>query len=660
MRERIAGCILVVMLSAGAIVSQPNAGAEAPPAAPVSNGGFEAGRADGLPTGWHGPARSFARDESIARGASSSLRYRNGDAARYELCTQRLALQAGAKYEFSAWIKTDNIRGGDAGGGAAICMEWSGKDGKWMGGHYPSGLTGTKDWTRVVGVVRVPREAASFTITCYGRPKTTGTAWFDDVEVRRVFDPPLDSFVAAPNYRGWLRADDPAEVRIRARLNLLDVQSGAEELKLEAALRDASGRVLARADARPKGESHELTLTVAELAPGGYQAEIRLLDGRGRELGRNLHELRRPEKAFGPRVTIDRHGRTIVEGKCFLPLGMYFSSINEKDLRLLASGKFNCVMPYGSPNREQMDMAQRLGMKVIYSVKDLYVGSTHCPRHVKTTADEERAVRDRLKEFRDHPALLAWYLNDELPQSFMDRLEAHQKWAVQDDPNHPTWVVLYQVDELADYVRTFDVIGTDPYPIGRHAPSMAGQWARQTVGTFAGARPAWMVPQVFNWGNYEKGDKSRLRSPSYEEMRSMAWQCLCEGATGLIFYSFYDLRRNVDVSFDEQWGRLTRVVSEIDSLADVLLSIEPTGEVRAEAVPGGKSWLHWTARRRGGRLFLFCVNNGDGEGEVAVTLPRPAGQVRLRGGGAGPAVKGRSFRDRLGKLEVKVYEVEEK
>ena len=143
----------------------------------------------------------------------------------------------------------------------------------------------------------------------------------------------------------------------------------------------------------------------------------------------------------------------------------------------------------------------------------------------------------------------------------------------------------------------------------------------------------------------------------------MAWQCLCEGATGLIFYSFYDLRRNADVPFDTQWGRLKRIVAEIDSLADVLLSVEPAGTARVEGGP----WLHWMVRRAAGKTYVFCANNGEGEGEIAVRMDRPVRRVIVRDGGPNPptspadkppVVDGSTFRDRLPRLDVRVYEVE--
>ena len=253
-------------------------------------------------------------------------------------------------------------------------------------------------------------------------------------------------------------------------------------------------------------------------------------------------------------------------------------------------------MPYGSPTKEQMDLAQKHGLKVIYSVKDWYAGTEGCPGFIRSEADEEPQVRTRVRQFRDHPALLAWYLNDELSQQFLPRLEAHQRWVAEEDRDHPTWAVLYQFREVGAYLKTFDVIGTDPYPIGRSPASMAAQWTAETFRQVEGSRPMWQVPQLHNWANYDKSEaeKKRGRTPTYDEVRSMAWQCICEGATGLVFYSWYDVQRNPDVPFDVQWDGLKRVAAEIDQRASILLSVEPVPAVTvAGAAP---NWLHWLVR----------------------------------------------------------------
>jgi hypothetical protein len=71
-----------------------------------------------------------------------------------------------------------------------------------------------------------------------------------------------------------------------------------------------------------------------------------------------------------------------------------------------------------------------------------------------------------------------------------------------------------------------------------------------------------MVPQAFSHSSYNKG--TAHRSPTAQEMRSMSWQCIAEGATGLVYYSWFDLRKSPDVPFAEQWAHLREIIAEID------------------------------------------------------------------------------------------------
>ena len=305
-----------------------------------------------------------------------------------------------------------------------------------------------------------------------------------------------------------------------------------------------------------------------------------------------------------------------------------------------------------------MDLAHKHGLKVIYSVKDWYAGTEGCPPSIRTAADEESMLRARVREFRDHPALLAWYLNDELSQQFLPQLEAHQHWVAEEDPNHPTWVVLYQFREVAAYLKTFDVIGTDPYPIGRSPASMAAQWTAETFRQVEHARPMWQVPQLHNWANYARsdGEKKGGRTPTYDEVRSMAWQCICEGATGLVFYSWYDAKRNPDVTFAMQWAGLQRLAAEIDRMAPILLSTDPVPTIRVEGEQ--PRWLHWLARRSAGKLYLVAVSDGDGDGTFQFRLPSIAKSVRLFGERRSIPIKSNSLRVELPRLAVRCLEIE--
>ncbi|MCY3022852.1 MAG: hypothetical protein NTW87_28055 [Planctomycetota bacterium] len=623
------------------------------------NGGFEeAGKDASMPANWSGDPAVYARDDSTARTGKASLRYSNDAPTRYVLCGQKVAAQPGRKYRFSVWVKTKDLAGKES--GATVCMEWQDKAGKWMGGTYPDGVKGTRDWTRVEAVVRVPAEAGGCTLTCYVRKGMTGTAWFDDVELVRATDPAMRTVVTSPLYRGRITAAGPKDVRFRVRLNLADHDLKPADVTVLALITaPAMSRTFGHATAQPDGAGPcDLTIPVGDLPVGKYSLSVQLIGRDGKALEAVRHDLERMADDFKPKAYIDEHRRLILDGKPFFPIGMYWSSIEETDIKLYADSSFNCLMPYGSPTKTQMDLAHHQGLKVIYSVKDYYAGATHCSKSIKTEADEEPKVREAVRQFRDHPALLAWYLNDELPQPYMPRLEAHQRWVEEDDPHHPTWAVLFQVREIGDYLRTFDVIGSDPYPIGRHPASMAAEWTIETFRQVECSRPMWQVPQAHNWGNYDEEDKKKGRTPSYAEKRSMAWQCICEGATGLVFYSWFDMKRNPDVPFETQWQDLKKVAAEIAQAAPALLSVEPVPSVKAECQPDKPRWLHSLARSSGGKLRLFAVNDGDAEGQVTFAIGRKIKSVTVPAENRTIQPDGESFRDEFKKLDVRVYEVE--
>ena len=219
-----------------------------------------------------------------------------------------------------------------------------------------------------------------------------------------------------------------------------------------------------------------------------------------------------------------------------------------------------------------------------------------------------------MRRFRDHPALLAWYLNDELPQTFLPRLEAHQRVA-EEDPNHPTWVVLYQYREVAAYL---DVRRDRHGPLpDRPEPGLAGGRVdgRDAGGSTPRDRCGRCRRSTTGSITQRRTRPARTTAAHRSMKRSMAWQCLCEGATGLVFYSWYDLKRNPDVTFDEQWGAAKRIVAEIDRFAPALLAAAgPAAGWRSQAASRGPRLRPSTLAcpRAPRQVYIFAVNDGDG------------------------------------------------
>jgi hypothetical protein len=625
----------------------------------VRNPGFEEGAKP-----WSLPKGFEVVEAASSHSGAHGLHFTRQDATTYDLASQRIDFRPGARYLFSAWVRTKGVVGPES--GATVCMEWSGPKG-WIGGTYPDGRKGDADWFQVTGVTPpIPKEATSVAVTLYLRRGMTGEAWFDDVRVTEYAARPLEAYLIDPAYRGLIFADEPPD-SIRVHVDLAEFlqghrwrpEGGYEWLgyvKIDCTVvrlgnpfgtgpdPDSDGgfgrlhvvesKLFASKDlGYVESRTNEIALSPVPADQGEFSVFV---SSRGMGATGGDQQIQGSVVPAGkrPRVYIDRHRRTIVEGKPFFPLGFYLGTIQDADLEKMAAAGFNCVMPYAFSSMpmakagELLDVAQRRGIKVIYSVKDLYAGTNIFPKGgIDGITDADAAVRTIVERFRSHPAVLAWYLNDELPATMRRALEARYRLVRGLDPDHPTWAVLFQVDELADYRHTCDVLGTDPYPIPDRPVTMAGDWARKTRDATGGACAFWQVPQVFDWANYHKNEPpEKQRAPTYDEMRAMTYLALAGGAKGLIYYSFFDLQRD-RLGFDARWKDVSRLGEEMRSLMPALLAADaPPPEVK---VGGGPAWA---AFRDGKRLWVLVTNPEKLPATMRLAVPAGVGSVKTVSG----------------------------
>lgn len=626
--------IAAMLLVAGAVAAAPAAAPAQGGPNLLKNSGFEQGA-----EAWRLPA-GFEVVPGAGRNGTACLHTARTDAKRYDLAGQPIAFKPGRRYRIAAWVRTRDVKGDE--NGATLCLQWGGAKG-FIGGVFPHGPKGTSDWTRVESLTPpIPAEATSVGLSLYLRKGMTGEAWFDDIEASEYWSQPMEAYLAEPAYRGLIFADEPRRA-VRLRVELGDLfegrpwraDGGYEGLDGLAVIGRlvAGGKVVAeKRVADPKSRALEIELDAAGLVVGEYAAEAVLVQG-----GRDVTTVRLPGEVRPagprPRVFIDRHRRTIVDGKPFLPLGVYMGAIKESDMALLDAAGFNCVMPYGLSRTpldtaaEWLEMARRHHVMVIYSVKDIYPGIKSFPaKGVDGRLGATEIVTAAVERFRSHPAVLAWYLNDELPTSMRPALEDRYRLVRRLDPDHPTWAVLYQVDELRDYRHTCDVLGTDPYPIPKKPAAQAAEWAAKTVAATGGAAAVWQVPQMFDWGIYRPDEAAMTRAPTYEEMRTMTYLAIIEGARGLVYYSFSNLAKD-RLGFDARWKDVSRVAGEMRDLAPAILAVDPPPAGLAVTGP------RWMATCEGRRAWVF-VTNPDAQ-PVAMRLTVPAGaSVRTHGGRA--------------------------
>ena len=80
-------------------------------------------------------------------------------------------------------------------------------------------------------------------------------------------------------------------------------------------------------------------------------------------------------------------------------------------------------------------------------------------------------------------------------------------------------------------------------------------------------------------------EKAKYRAPTEAELRSMCWQCIANGANGLVLYSYFDLFKQPNGERAEtRWAECCRVGAEIQAQIPVLLSVEGAGRTLVRAV----------------------------------------------------------------------------
>lgn len=619
----------------------------------VVNSGFEQSKNGIMPDDWYGDNHVYSLDNESYTG-EHSLKYSNQDSSVYKLCTQQLNIKPGMNYSAGVKIKTLNISGSDY--GASFCVEWVDDEGKWLGGTYPKGIKGTNNWTEIKSVISVPFNAGKVSFSCYVRKGMTGTAWFDDAFIQPYMTGKINVMLIEPVYRGLLFINKNQNIVLKVSLNDINTEGSF----LTTSLSDSAGKEFIR---EVKGltidkQDYIIRLIASAVPEGNYIVTVNLNNQKNVRIDSWSTPIGKIGREKEPAVYFDDNKNLIVNNKKIFPLGMYWGTITEEDLKTYTQCKFNFLLPYSPPTDIQMELTEKYNVKVIYSVKDYFAGVKYAPKAIKSQADEMSLLAKKVEQLRDNSSLLAWYINDEYPPDFIDRLNQHYKFIKSNDPDHPVLSIIINPEQADLYLNSTDIIGSDPYVIPNLALEKVGEATSTISRKVQNSCPVWMVIQAHNIGNYTEfiRNPQDYRTPTYDEMRSMSWQAICEGADGLIYYSFFDLKRNPDVPFEIQWSNLKKIVGEIDSFSKVLLSGIKTDSVKVISITGDNSWFNWTVRNYNDHVFIFVVANGAGVGKVKFEIPGKYHILSQINGTRKQLVeKDSEYIDTLGNLDLKIY-----
>jgi len=307
-------------------------------------------------------------------------------------------------------------------------------------------------------------------------------------------------------------------------------------------------------------------------------------------------------------VKTDRFtGGLIVNNRQFFPFGFYcYSPVYPTLLEEEAVKGFNMISPYQkimpetlNERKTYMDRCAELGMKVNYNLLSVS-GGGGVGSKINDVSDEEKRKRliAEIKTFRDHPALLGWYVSDEPNGNNITpgQLEEIYRTVRENDPWHPVSIVfMAPFMSSIKYADALDIVMADPYPIPNLPVTVVGETSGQLKTEFKGKKPFWIVPQAFGGGELWG------REPTIQEIRSMTWQAIINGATGIQYFVRQGL--NYFPKSSAVWSECGRISVEVAELTPWLLSDEESLPVESYS----KNILV-TSRLHNNQLIIMAVN----------------------------------------------------
>ena len=561
-------------------------------------------------TGFEPP---FNKGKKLSKGFSlpregingnTGLKYVRNDANEYTLFAIPLNLKPGKKYTIEFYARGENLQRSKGWLGPGIVfLEYYTANGKYVGGQYPDILPGTefKKYTVPFSTKGISKKFDNSRIGFYLRKGWTGTIWIDDLTVTSGSGETHAVVINEPKMLTF--CDNYGKIKL-----VCNPRFG--------------GMLGAHVTLRNGGKVHELLLKsdkngfltgdFDQLTPGKAVMDIQLLDLKKKlflekqQFNLSVRPANNPIPAHA--ALLDKHGRVIINGKPFMPIGCYAYS-SKKTFKMLADAGFNCFIDYtnigmaaagkfGSQRANilaTLDLAHSCGLKNIFSF-------TACePGTGGVWFDGKKGELDVLEKIvsaiKNHPALLAYYIGDERPLAALPSLMKMRESINRLDIWHPTWAVttFEQLLHFPQYAVCADIFGFGGYPFGHYpirdqtqiGPSMK-KYSPAYNRIKTAHTPVWSVPQMFNWGTYKAKDlqdyKTNHRWPTLEEMRMQTILHAILGAKAFIYYSQFDILKT-DKKFEpgvteKRWVMAKDITSMLHKLEPFLMGVGKVPEIK--------------------------------------------------------------------------------
>jgi hypothetical protein len=348
------------------------------------------------------------------------------------------------------------------------------------------------------------------------------------------------------------------------------------------------------------GRRAMLPIPLASL-PAGRSEMTAILSRHGERIGRSVCDVVVGERRPNAVVLDNRSHTLLVGGMPFCPQSCYCEGATVPDIvETEAPLGFNVIAPYLTDDiakrrkdrddlRKLLDRCAQVGIYVNLDIRR----ASHPPH----TDEKWQWLKEEVEAFRDHPALLSYYLADE-PElgwaSADDCALAYRK--IKDlDPYHPVTMVFCVPSAAAAYAPGMDIVMTDPYPIPGRPVTAVVEYVERIRSDTGDRLPLWIVPQAFG------GGEGWSREPSRQEERVMTYLALIHGARGVQYF----IRRPPlgNPNSPDLWSECRRLMLELSQLTPALASGEDAPKVSCAAPQ-----VHVAAFKERGAVTILAAN----------------------------------------------------
>ena len=493
------------------------------------------------------------------------------------------------KYKVTAWIRTDgNAR-------SSITMDVYRKKGGYVrGAGFSNGMsvTGT-EWSFYRQTYYQKGEDPAqhiyhLVLLTYFKwrtgadkvkDKAEGNAWYDNIMI--VKDVPL-----------WtLTQVYPSHESVTARGGEVVLSSFFEHGFLPAGIVPEVSAVIKQVGKKTeqklaaKFTPRSIILNLPPAEPGAASIKVTLKDpANGKIFGEKVLpiRIRKEEKLPANACMLDRYGRAIVNGKPYMPLGVYCNlpkkGVTPEFLKLLDKIRdtqvFNCFMAYSAPwyLRSDKDVirffdeAHKRNLKVQAGLGYLLTAGVfgNFRTATKDPAVLEKRVEKIISIIKNHPALLAYFIDDETTVDKIAKVIRGRKLINKYDPFHPAWGVSFQTEAYEHYLPAVDIISYDTYPVRINGNLFHG-WSQARKANIL-TPMIWMVPQC-----YQRDNGVPIT------VEGMLYSCalpIMYGARGFIFWTVGPTRYEKG-DMDKRWGELAEVGRTLKGMENFILSEIP-------------------------------------------------------------------------------------